>query len=68
MPISVLSCTGIENYGYTDQRKIEVDLEVTQNRTGYLLPWKPRTSQLSHANYSMTLLTQNNLSVISVYL
>ena len=37
-----LSCS------YTDQRKVEADIEVTENRTGDLLFLRQRTSQLSH--------------------
>ena len=33
-PLSVLRFTGIQSYGYTDQRKIETDIEVTEDRTG----------------------------------
>ena len=48
LPLSVLRFTGIQGYGYTDQRKVEVDVEVTEDRTGDLSLRKPRTSQLSH--------------------
>ena len=48
LPLSVLRFTGIQNYGYTDQRKVEADVEVTEDRTGDLSVRKPRTSQLSH--------------------
>ena len=48
LPLSVLRFTGIQSYGYTDQRKVETDVEVTEDRTGYLSPRKLRTSQLSH--------------------
>ena len=44
-PLSVLRLTGVKSYGYTDQRKVEIDVEVTEDRTGDL---SPRTSQLSH--------------------
>ena len=39
---------GIQSYSYTDQRKVEADVEVTEDRTGDLSLRKPRTSQLSH--------------------
>ena len=48
LPLSVLCFTGIQSYGYTDQRKVEADVEVTEDRTGDLSLRKPRTSQLSH--------------------
>ena len=48
LPLSELRFTGIQSYGYTDQRKVEADVEVTEDRTGDLLLRKPRTSQLSH--------------------
>ena len=31
LPLSVLRFTGIQNYGYTDQRKVETDVEVTED-------------------------------------
>ena len=46
--LSVLRFMGIQSYGYTDQRKVEADVEVTEDRTGDLSFRKPRTSQLSH--------------------
>ena len=48
LPLSVLCFMGIQSYGYTDQRKVEADVEVTEDRTGDLSLRKPRTSQLSH--------------------
>ena len=48
LPLSVLCFTGIQSYSYTDQRKVEADVEVTEDRTGDLSLRKPRTSQLSH--------------------
>ena len=48
LPLSVLRFTGIQSYSYTDQRKVEADVEVTEDRTGNLSLRKPRTSQLSH--------------------
>ena len=48
LPLSVLRFTGIQSYSYTDQRKVEADIEVTEDRTGDLSLRKPRTSQLSH--------------------
>ena len=33
LPLSVLRFTGIQSYGYTDQRKVEADVEVTEDRT-----------------------------------
>ena len=36
LPLSVLRFTGIQSYGYTDQRKVETDIEVTEDRTGDL--------------------------------
>ena len=48
LPLSELRFTGIQSYGYTDQRKVERDVEVTEDRTGDLWLRKPRTSQLSH--------------------
>ena len=48
LPLSALCFTGIQSYGYTDQRKIQADVEVTKDRTGDLSLRKPRTSQLSH--------------------
>ena len=46
LPLSVLRFTGIQSY--TDQRKVEADVEVTEDRIGDLSLQKPRTSQLSH--------------------
>ena len=43
--------TGIQSYGYTDQRKVEADVEVTEDRTGDLLLRKPCTSQLSQLSH-----------------
>ena len=54
LPLSVLRFTGIPSYGYTDQRKVEADVEVTEDRTGDLSLRKPRTSQLSHDCPSIT--------------
>ena len=48
LPLSVLRFTGIQSYSYTDQSKVETDVEVTEDRTGDLSLRKPRTSQLSH--------------------
>ena len=48
LPLSVLRFTGIQSYSYTDQRKVEADVEVTEDRTGDLSLRKPGTSQLSH--------------------
>ena len=48
LPLSVLRITGIQSYSYTDQRKVEADVEVTEDQTGDLSLRKPRTSQLSH--------------------
>ena len=47
-PLSVLGFTGIQSYGYTDQRKVETDVEVNEDRTRDLSSRKPYTSQLSH--------------------
>ena len=52
LPLSVLRFTGIQSYSYTDQRKVEADVEVTEDRTGDLSLRKPRTSQLSHDYFS----------------
>ena len=35
---------------FTDQRKVEADVEVTKYRTGDLLLRKPHTNQLSHTS------------------
>ena len=48
LSLSVLRFTGIQIYGDTDQRKVEADVEVIEDRTGDLLLRKPRNSQLSH--------------------
>ena len=48
VPLSVLRFTGIQSYSYTDQRKVEADVEVTEDRTEDRSLRKPRTSQLSH--------------------
>ena len=48
LPLSVLHFTGIQSYSHTDQRKVEADVEVTEDRTWDLSLRKPRTSQLSH--------------------
>ena len=48
LPLSVLRFTGVQSYGYTDHRKVDADVEVTEDRTGDLSLRKPRTSQLSH--------------------
>ena len=44
LPLSVLRFTSIQSYGYTDQRKVEADVEVTETSRSE----KPGTSQLSH--------------------
>ena len=49
LPLSVLHFTGVESYSCTDQRKIETDVEVTEDRTGDLSLRKLRTNQLSYA-------------------
>ena len=36
LPLTVLRFTGIQSYGYTDQRKVETDVEVTEERAGDL--------------------------------
>ena len=38
---SVLRFTGIQSYSYTDQRKVEADVKVTEDRTGDLSLRKP---------------------------
>ena len=48
LPLSVLPFTGIQSYGDTDERKVEADVEVTEDRTGDLSLRKLRTNQLSH--------------------
>ena len=48
LPLSVLRSTGIQSYGYTDQRKVETDVKVTEDQTGDLSLRKPHTKQLSH--------------------
>ena len=48
LPLSVLRFTGIQSYSYMDQRKVEGDVEVTEDRTGDPSLRKLRTSQLSH--------------------
>ena len=45
LPLSVPRFTGIPSYSYTDQKKVEADDEVTEDRTGDLSLRKPRTSQ-----------------------
>ena len=34
LPLSLLRFTGIQSYGHTDQRQVEIDVEVTEDRTG----------------------------------
>ena len=56
--------TGIQSYSHTDQRKVEADVEVKEDRTGDLSLRKPCTSQLSHdcsLNYCSMLPAFNNL-------
>ena len=36
LPLSVHRFTGIQRYGYTDQRIVETDVVVTEDRTGDL--------------------------------
>ena len=55
--MSVLRFTGISSYSYTDQRKVETDAEVTEDRTADLLLCKPRTNQLMTYTRSRILLT-----------
>ena len=50
LPLSVLRFTGIRSYGHTDQRQVEIDVEVTEDRTRDLSLQISRTSQLSHDN------------------
>ena len=45
LPLSVLRFTGIQSYGYTDKRKVETDVEVTEDRTEEFSLRKPRTCQ-----------------------
>ena len=47
-PLSVLRFTGIQSYSCMDQRKVEADVEATEDRTEDLSLRKQRTSQLSH--------------------
>ena len=57
LPLSVLRFTGIWSYCYLDERKVEVDVEVTWYQTGDLLLRKLYTNQLSYTffcNYSLT--------------
>ena len=56
LPLSVLRFTGIQSYGYTEQRKVEADVEVTEDRTGDLSLRKPHTRQMSHDCSSAILL------------
>ena len=63
LPLSVLRFTGIQSYSYTDQRKVEADVEVTEDRTGDLSLRKPRTSQLSHDCSSTPLKMFFNISL-----
>ena len=52
IPLSLLM-TSILSYSYTDQRKVETDIEVTEDQTGHLLALpKQRTNQLSNATCS----------------
>ena len=48
LPLSVLRFTGIKSYGYTDQKKVERNVWVTEDGTRDLSLRKPRTRQLSH--------------------
>ena len=48
LPLSVLRFFWSQSYGYTEQRKIETDIEVTEDRTGDLVLRKPRISQMNH--------------------
>jgi len=48
LPLSVLRFTGIQSYGYTDQRKEETDVEVPDDWIGDLSLRKLHTSQLRH--------------------
>ena len=50
IPMSVFRFTAFLSYSYTDQRKVETEVEVTENRTWDLLLRKPRTNQLSHSS------------------
>ena len=36
LSMSVLRFAGIQSYGYTDQKKVETDVQVTEDRTGDL--------------------------------
>ena len=47
LPLSVLRSTSIQRYSYADQRKVEGDVQVTEDRTGDLSLRKLRTNQLS---------------------
>ena len=46
LPLSVLHFMGIQSYSYTYQRKVEADVEVTEDRTGDLSLRKPHASSL----------------------
>ena len=50
LPLSVLRFAGISSYGFTDQRRVEADVEVSEIRIGDLLLREPRTNQLMHAH------------------
>ena len=41
LPLSVLRFTGIQSYAYTVQRKVETDVEDTEDQTGDLSLRKP---------------------------
>ena len=44
--LSELRLTRIQSFGYTDQRKVETDAEVTEDRTGELSLQKPTEQRL----------------------
>ena len=45
LPLSVLRFTGIQSYGYTDQRKVDTDVEVTEIVNSNLMCLRKHPSQ-----------------------
>ena len=67
LPLSVLCFTDIQGYSYMDQRKVEADVEVTEDRTGDLSLRKPRTRQHNTTEPSMRLKLSEEITKFIIY-
>ena len=62
LPRSVLHFMGIQSYGYTDQRKVKADVEVTEDRTEI-----SRSESRALANWATTATWSAYFKLFSMY-